>query len=128
MKKVYIEIPEESWGIIFCFDFDRNDFSNIEAICKGFGMSTLAIKRSLNILSTFNSGMTISNEDLKMSAVFIGKPTSNAQFWNTISHECSHLVDAIAKFYGIESGTEKRAYLQGYVFQRIVEEIAEPCY
>jgi hypothetical protein len=128
MKKVYIEIPEESWGIIFCFAFDSSDFGDIEAICKSFGMSKLVINNSLNILSTFNSGMTISNDDLKMSAVFIGKSTSNGQFWNTVSHECAHVVDAISRYYKVGCETEDRAYLQGFLFQRIVEEIAEPCY
>ena len=126
MKKVYIEIPDESWGIVFCYDFNESDFRDIEAICRSFGMSQRVIARSLDILSTFNSGMTISSDDLRMSAMFIGKATSKSQFWNTVAHECSHLVDSISSFYDVVCNTEERAYLQGFVFQRIVEEIGVP--
>lgn len=126
MKKAYIEIPEESWGIIFCYDFNESDYDEIEALCTGFGMSKWSINRSLNILSTFNSGMTVSKDDLRMSAMFIGKSSSMSQFWNTIAHECSHLVDAISSYYDVDCNTEDRAYLQGFIFQRIVEEIGVP--
>jgi hypothetical protein len=60
-----------------------------------------------------------------MSAMFIGKSSSTSQFWNTIAHECSHLVDAISSYYNVGCSTEDRAYLQGFIFQRIVEEIAD---
>ena len=80
----------------------------------------------MQILSTYNSGMTVSSDDLRMSAMFIGKSSSMSQFWNTIAHECSHLVDAISSYYNVGCSTEDRAYLQGFIFQRIVEEIGVP--
>lgn len=126
MKKVYIEIPEEKWGCLLVWDFDVLDYDNIWSICKSFGMSDGNIKRSLQILSTYNSGMTVSSDDLRMSAMFIGKSSSMSQFWNTIAHECSHLVDAISLYYNVGCSTEDRAYLQGFIFQRIVEEIGVP--
>lgn len=125
MKKVYIEIPEESWGIIFCYDFNESDYDEIEALCTGFGMSKLSINRSLNILSTFNSGMTVSNDNLRMSAMFIGKTTSKGQFLNTIVHETAHAANSIASFYDRPCSGEDFAYLSGYIFQRIMEEIAD---
>lgn len=126
MKKAYIEIPEESWGIIFCYYFSESDYGDIEVLCRSFGMNRRSINRSLNVLSTFNSGMTVSSDDLRMSAMFIGKSSSMSQFWNTIAHECSHLVDAISSYYNVGCSTEDRAYLQGFIFQRIVEEIGVP--
>jgi hypothetical protein len=60
-----------------------------------------------------------------MSAMFVGKSSSMSQFWNTIAHECSHLVDSISSYYDVDCNTEDRAYLQGFIFQRIVEEIAD---
>ena len=126
MKKVYIEIPEEKWGCLLVWDFDVLDYDDIWSICKSFGMNDRNIKRSLQILSTYNSGMTVSNDDLRMSAMFVGKSSSMSQFWNTIAHECSHLVDAISSYYDVDCNTEDRAYLQGFIFQRIVEEIGVP--
>lgn len=128
MVTKYIEIPKEKWGCLLIYGFNTLDYDDIWAICKSFGMGERNINKSLQILSTYNSGMTVSNDDLRMSAMFVGKATSNSQFWNTVGHECSHLVDAIASYYDVDCETESRAYLQGYIFQRIVEEIAEPCY
>ena len=125
MVTKFIEIPEEKWGCLLVWDFDVLDYDDIWAICRSFGMSDRNINKSLQILSTYNSGMTVSNDDLKMSAMFVGKPSSTSQFWNTIAHECSHLVDAISSYYNVGCSTEDRAYLQGFVFQRIVEEIAD---
>ena len=125
MVTKFIEIPEEKWGCLLVWDFDVLDYDDIWAICKSFGMSDRNIKRSLQILSTYNSGMTVSNDDLRMSAMFVGKSSSMSQFWNTIAHECSHLVDSISSYYNVDCNTEDRAYLQGFIFQRIVEEIAD---
>lgn len=125
MVTKFIEIPEEKWGCLLVGDFDVLDYDDIWAICKSFGMSDINIKRSLQILSTYNSGMTVSNDDLRMSAMFIGKSSSTSQFWNTIAHECSHLVDSISSYYDVDCNAEDRAYLQGFIFQRIVEEIAD---
>lgn len=126
MVKRYIDIPDNEWGIILVYDFDTLDFDDMWAICKAFGMSELNIKKSLRILSTYNSGMTVSSDELRMSAVFVGRASSRSQFWNTVGHEVVHLVDAIADHFGTECGSEEHAYLQGFIFQRIVEEIAEP--
>lgn len=126
MVTKFIEIPEEKWGCLLVWDFDLLDYDEIWSICKSFGMSDRNIKRSLQILSTYNSGMTVSNDDLRMSAMFVGKSSSMSQFWNTIAHECSHLVDSISSYYDVECNTEDRAYLQGFIFQRIVEEIGVP--
>ena len=126
MITTFIKIPEHSWGCLLIYDFDELDHDKIWGICKSFGMSERNINKSLRILSTYNSGMTVSNKDLRMSAMFIGKATSNSQFWNSIGHECVHLVDAILNYYKTDCGSENHAYLQGFVFQRIVEEIGVP--
>ena len=126
MVTKFIEIPEEKWGCLLVWDFDVLDYDDIWSICKSFGMSDRNIKRSLQILSTYNSGMTVSNDDLRMSAMFIGKSSSMFQFWNTIARESSHLVDSISSYYNVDCNTEDRAYLQGFIFQRIVEEIGVP--
>ena len=125
MKKFYIEIPEESWGIVFCYDFDESDLSEIRAICKGFWMKTRNIERSLNVLSTFNSGMTVSSDDLRMSAIFIGNATSKSQWLNTVVHETAHTAAAIVDYYKRPCNGEDIAYLQGYIFQRIIAEVAD---
>lgn len=128
MNQKYIDIGNNKWGILLFWDFDMMDWDDMAAVMYAFGMERENVNKSIRILSSHNSGMTVSSDDLRMSAVFIGNATSNSQFWNSIAHECAHLVDAISDYYQVESGTEEHAYLQGYIFQRIVEEVARPCF
>ena len=125
----YIDVPHQKWGIVIICDFDtKTDYTDISAILKSFGMRRNRIGYAISVLSTPNSGLTVSNDDLRMSAVFIGNTTSYGQFWNTIAHELKHVSDAIIDYYGEAWDGEPAAYLTGYLFQEIVEEIAEPCF
>ena len=110
MKTEYIDIPKDKWGVLLIYDFDESDERDLYAIMRSFNMSERNINKSLTILSTHNSGMAVSNFDLRMSAMFIGKPTS------------------ITEYYDEPCNGEAIAYLQGYIFQCNVEQIAEPKY
>lgn len=125
----YIDVDDGKWGIILIFDFDTyEDDVDLVPIMKAFGMKDHNVGKALSILSTNNSGMTISNYGIKMSAVFIGKPTSPEQFWDTIAHECIHVCQAILDYYGEDNWDgEIPAYLDGYLFRQIVYAIGVPC-
>jgi hypothetical protein len=62
-----------------------------------------------------------------MTAIYVGKSTSRAQFWSTVVHELKHAADAIIEYYGEPLDGESSAYTIGYLMQRVVEEIAIPC-
>lgn len=128
METVYIDIPEKKWGILLNYNFDMQDWDDMSAVMLSFGMPLRRVQYAIRVLSTYNSGLTISNDDLRMSCVFIGKATSNAQFWDSIAHELKHVGDAIISYYNEPNDGESAAYLQGYLFRRVVEELAEPCY
>lgn len=124
----YIDIDEDKWGIILIYDFNvhRNE-AELSAIMEAFGMPEKRIDAALDVLSYHNSGMAISNFGVKMSAVFVADATSKGQWWNSMAHEMRHVSDAILDYYGDDWDGETPAYLEGYIFQKIVEEIAEPC-
>lgn len=127
MTTKYIDV-DDKWGIILIYDFDVDyDFDEIYAIMQSFGLNDKNIRKSLDILDTYNSGMCVSKYDLKMSVVFIGKTTSKSEFWDTISHELFHVEQAILEYYGTDWDGEPAAYLAGYLLKRVVEEIAIPC-
>lgn len=42
------------------------------------------------------------------------------QWWDMLDHEIDHLQDAIMEYYGVQSGTEDAAWLQGYIMRLIV--------
>lgn len=126
MKTSYIDV-DGFWGIVLVHHFDERDEQSLAAIMQSFGMRASRINYALDVLSTFNSGLTISNDELKMSAVFIGDATSIGEWWNSIAHELKHVSDAIISYYQEDWQGEPAAYLSGYLFQCVVEQIAKPC-
>lgn len=129
MRTDYVDVPRDKWGIVLVSNFDVDkEYIDLAAIMQSFGLKERNIQKSLRILSTFNSGMAISRDDIKMSVIFIGTPTSNSQFWNSISHELHHVATAIIDYYGEPYDGEGDAYLHGYLLQKVVEEIARPCF
>ena len=127
MTTKYIDV-DGYWGIVLCYDFDWEDHEEMAAIMESFGMRKYSIRRSLHILSTFNSGMAVSHHGLRMSVMFVGEATSPIQFWSTVNHELVHVEQAILDYYGEDWEGEPPAYLAGYLLQKTVEQIAEPCY
>lgn len=127
MKTAYLDV-DKRWGIVVCYDYDERDYADLRAVMRSFGMSRLDANRALGILSSYNTGMAVSNEDLRMSAIFISKATSSSEFWSTAIHELKHSADAIISYYGVDWDGEDAAYLTGYLTKEMVGEIGEPCY
>lgn len=125
MKSVFLDV-DSYWGVLVCYDYDTLDYDDIWAICKTFGMSDKNIRKALSILSAYNTGMTVSDESLKMSAIFISEATSPSEWWSSCLHELRHSAQAIIDYYGADWG-EDDAYLTGFLTKQVVEKIAEPC-
>ena len=71
--------------------------------------------------------MAVSLDDLRMSAIFIGKTTSSGQFWDTLNHELYHVNTAIIDYYNEPSDGEGAAYLQGCLMRQAGLLLGEPC-
>ena len=125
MKSVFLDV-DSYWGVLVCYDYDTLDYDDIWAICKSFGMSDKSINKALRILSSYNTGMAVSSDDLRMSAIFISKATSPSEWWSSCLHELRHSAQAIIDYYGADWG-EDDAYLTGFLTKQVVEKIAEPC-
>ena len=72
--------------------------------------------------------MAITNDDIKMSTIFISKASTPSEWWNTAIHELKHVADAIISYYDVEWDSEDAAYLTGYMTKKLVESVCEPCY
>lgn len=129
MTTKYIGVGDDGeWGLIVCYNLHTHDTDELAAVMDSFGMGKGDIREALGVLmDERNSGMCVSREDLRMSAVFIGRTDTRSQFWNTVSHELTHVGTAIIDYYDVPYSSEAAAYLQGYLLQRVVEEIASPC-
>lgn len=125
----YIDIPNKKWGIVVIYDFDTKDeHVDLMAIMRSFGMSQYNSSKALRILSNYNTGMAISLDELRMSAIFISQATSSSQWWDTAVHELKHAADAIVDYYGVDWDSEDSAYLTGYLVKELVELVGQPCH
>ena len=127
MESVYIDV-DSRWGIIVCYNYDILDFDDMWAIMRSFGLSDKNANKSLRILSSYNTGMTISNADIRMSVAFIGDAISNDEWWSTLSHELWHVATSIIDYYDEPYDEEPAAYLYGELMRLAINEIGEPCY
>lgn len=128
MEQVYLPVGDDDWGIIVNYDYDERDFHRLSAIMDSFGMSRKSIDKALNILSNYNTGMAVSRDDLKMTAIFISKCSDPSQFWSTLNHELYHANVAIIDYYGKTYDEEEAAYTQGELMRQAVMKIGLPCY
>lgn len=123
----YLEVGDGDWGVLVNYDLDMLDYDDIAAVLHSFGMNERNIQKSLRILSAPNTGMAISNNDLRMTAIYIGNATSPSEFWSTVNHELYHATVAIIDYYGEPYDEEPAAYLQGELMKMATKEIGEPC-
>lgn len=128
MKTKYINVGDNDWGILVCYDYNIYDYDDMWAIMRSFGMTDKDVRKSMKVLENINTGMTISNENIRMSAVFISEAESESEWWNTIIHECKHVADTIINYYDVVWDSEEAAYLTGFLTKKMVELIATPCY
>ena len=127
METTYIDV-DDKWGIVIVYDYDIDyEANDLLAIMRSFGMTRKNANRALNILSNYNTGMSVSNDDLRMSAIFISKATSSSEWWSTCLHEIRHAAQAIIEYYGAD-WEEDDAYLTGYLTKEMVENLGDPCY
>lgn len=128
MTTTYLEVGDNKWGIIVCYDYTEEDHKDMWSIMRSFGVPGLKAKEALRILSAVNTGMAVSNEDLRMSAIFISDATNESEWWSSLTHELYHVANAIIDYYGEEYDGEPAAYLYGELVRMAVSEISSPCF
>ena len=128
MRQVYLRFPNEEWGVVVVFNFDVDrEYDVLSEQLRSFGMERRDIHKALHILSSYNTGMAISNDTLKMSAIYISHVTKASDWWDTAQHELAHVVTAIIDHYDVPYYSEDAAYLTGFLTKQLVEAVGEPC-
>lgn len=127
MVTEYFEIGDNKWGVILCYDYDARDYEDMWAIMRSFGVSNMKAEEALDVLAHRNTGMTVSNMDIRMSVVFISDATGEHEWWDTLAHELYHVNNAVIDYYGVGWDGEPPAYLQGYLFHKIMDRIGFNC-
>lgn len=129
MTQSYIRFPNNEWGAVVVYNFDTDyEHDVLVEQMRSFGMSIRNAEKALRILSNYNTGMAVSNETLKMSAIYISDATDAEQFWDTCAHELAHVATTIIDAYDVDYRSEDAAYLAGFLMRQLVRQIGEPCY
>ena len=119
MEKRYIDI-EGKWGVVFAYDIKEDDLDEIASWLEALDATRKEVRKARRVVMRWNSGLTFSNDALRMSVMIVSKSTSREQFMNTLSHEIGHLKYDLCMYYDVEDGSEEEMYLQGYIMQRII--------
>lgn len=129
MKQAYLKFPNNEWGVVVVWDFDT-EYEHEELVeqMRSFGMTIRNAERALNILSNYNTGMAVSNDVLRMSAIYISHATKPSEWWSTAQHELAHTVVSIIDYYDVPYFSEDAAYLTGFLTKQLVEVVGEPCH
>ncbi len=128
MKTEYIDVKGK-WGIVVCYDLMRKDVREMRALMEAVGLYGEEADEALRmLLYKKNTGMCITNMDLKMSLVFVSEADSEDQWWDTMAHEVlDHAKVAILDYYHVSLRGEDSAWLTGYLMRKVVQLIAPPC-
>ena len=126
MRTKYIDV-DGKWGVVINYDFSEVDHREMSGIMDSFGMGVRQIRRSLGVLSTYNTGMSISRDDIRMSAIFISAASNAEQWWDTCTHELLHVWNAICDYYDVPKDSEDAAWTMGYLMRKTVEHVGTPC-
>ena len=128
MKSKYIDVKDK-WGIVVCYDLMRKDVREMRSLMESVGLEDEEIDGYLRMLLYHkNTGMCITNMDLKMSLVFVGQASSMDQWWDTMAHEVlDHAKIAILDYYDVPLRSEDSAWLTGFLMRKVVQLIAPPC-
>ena len=123
MKTSYLDI-EGHWGIVCVYDYNvEEEYDELVAVMTSFNVPLRQIRRSLEILSAPNTGMTVTYPEVKMSLMMISRATSKDQFFSTVAHEAYHAVCGIIRYYGREMCSEDAAYTMGELMRQVVTNV-----
>ena len=104
------------WSIVLFVDVDYDNFDIVEsALTDALAPISIIDEIYDKISYKFNSGVTFTNSDYKISIVCINKGSTREQTINTISHEADHVQAAICDYYNVPLDSEQAAYLIGYL-------------
>lgn len=107
-------LREYNWAITILLECNCSDIPEILEHLQSISCPQNLQKKAVNNLSSCkqNIGLTYSNCKLRRSIIVISHTNSNAELINTITHECYHFIQHIAKTNNI-TDEETLALLTG---------------
>lgn len=128
MKTEYIDI-KGYWGVAIGYDLLPLDEYKVRETLMYVGMHGEALEEAIRVVfSEKNSGMCITIPSQRMSLIYVGRATSDDQWWDTLAHELlDHCQREVCRYYDVPLVSEDSAWLTGYMMRKAVQQIGEPC-
>lgn len=114
MLAKWIDI-EGKWGVVVNYDVQPGDLPYILAQVDRVGVSGRDRREIEGLFDAPNRGFTVSDMEERMSLTCIGWADSREQMVDTIIHEIDHVQRDVCEYYGVSLGSERAAWLQGYL-------------
>lgn len=127
MKTRYIDV-DGYWGVVLCFDLEREDERKVRAYLRSFGLKEERIDYCVDVvLGRMNCACCVSDYETTMSLVLIGPTTDREQLVDSLAHEMDHVKDALSRFYDFRLGSEDAAYTLGYLVREGMKAVMPSC-
>lgn len=117
-----ILLPDYDWTAYILFD----DFQNAMMLLRSMGASHAKVEEIREFLEGENTGISATNEQMRMSVAIIGRSTDASQIVNTLVHEITHVATHICQALEVATA-ENIAYLAGDIAEEVYSEFGCPC-
>lgn len=108
-------IPSDWWVMAYYNVRSEEDLEDVGNALKTVGLDKELIIDAIRVLSTPNSGYTLTINKLSTSIVVLSTATNRKEFFDTFAHELKHLTEHIGSAFGFDSESEDSAWLQGEI-------------
>lgn len=125
MKCFKIFIKSYDWAVDVLYDCDCSNNEQIINYLENINCPISLLNKAIDNLNScsLNIGFTYSNYNMRKSLMVISKATDKGQFYNTLVHECYHLVSHITK--NLITDEEDRAILIGDVISIMYKKLSK---
>lgn len=117
-------IGNRDWWVMAYYNIEHDDIGEIADVLIASGARTDMVNDACDVLKSPNTGFTFSNLTDHASVICISAATSYDELFDTINHECFHVVQHICEFYDVSVKGETAARLMGELSKKMYKAVA----
>ena len=122
----YIEkvIPSKWWVMVYADVKTESDLEQVYGAILAAGAGNRKAANAVTVLSEPNTGYIYSNLERQFSLIAVAHATNYAEMFNSVNHEINHLTAHVCEWFMYQTGTEKSAYIQGEISEKMYPIVA----
>ena len=118
-------LGNRDWWVMCQLDVSTtDDLRDVHEALISVGCPDYKAREVCMTLSQPNRGYTLTDYEGRYSLMFIGRTTDASQMYDSIQHECKHVVEHISNYYGVDPKSEEAAYLAGELGRKLFPAVA----